>query len=118
MPLGGHGVRRCGCRPPRCSLGHGLGAVGVQPVPAEDDGGFELLVGCVDQCWTGARVATLNPAEGVWSHLKHSLANLAAITVDRLEALVRTRLKRLQDRATVLDGFLAETGLTFQPQPP
>jgi hypothetical protein len=60
----------------------------------------------------------LNPAEGVWSHLKRSLANLAAITVDRLEALVRTRLKRLQYRATVLDGFLAEIGLTFEPQPP
>ena len=60
----------------------------------------------------------LNPAEGVWSHLKRSLANLAAITVDRLEALVRTRLKRLQYRAPVLDGFVAETGLAFDPQPP
>ena len=60
----------------------------------------------------------LNPAEGVWSHLKRSLANLAAITVDRLEALVRTRLKRLQYRPAVLDGFVAETGLTLAPLPP
>ena len=60
----------------------------------------------------------LNPAEGVWSHLKRSLANLAAITVDRLEALVRTRLKRLQYSPAVLDGFVAETGLTLDPLPP
>lgn len=60
----------------------------------------------------------LNPTEAVWSHLKRSLANLAAITVDKLEALVRTRLKRLQYRAAVLDGFLAQTGLAFDPQPP
>jgi hypothetical protein len=60
----------------------------------------------------------LNPAEGVWSHLKRSLANLAAITVDRLESLIRTRLKRLQYRAAVLDGFVTETGLTLNPLPP
>lgn len=61
----------------------------------------------------------LNPTEAVWSHLKRSLANLAAITVDRLEALVRTRLKRLQYRPAILDGFLAETGLALDhPIPP
>jgi len=60
----------------------------------------------------------LNPAEGVWSHLKRSLANLAAVSVDVLETLVRHRLKSLQYRSTVLDGFVAETGLTLDPWPP
>ncbi|MFD5660010.1 hypothetical protein ACFWHX_22345 [Streptomyces hirsutus] len=34
--------------------------------------------------------------EGVWSQCKRSLANLTAGTVDRLETLVRNRLKSLQ----------------------
>lgn len=54
----------------------------------------------------------------MWSLVKRSLANLATLTVDALEKLVRNRLKRLQHRLTVLDGFVAETGLTFDPQPP
>jgi DDE superfamily endonuclease len=37
----------------------------------------------------------LNPVEGVWSQVKRSLANLGAGSPDRLEALVRNRLKRV-----------------------
>ncbi|WP_437036515.1 IS630 family transposase [Streptomyces caelestis] len=55
----------------------------------------------------------LNPVEGVWAHVKRSLANLAALALDRLEALVRNRLKRLRYRPGTLDGFIAGTGLTF-----
>lgn len=55
----------------------------------------------------------LNPAEGVWAHLKKSLANLAAGSIDQLAALARTRLKRMQYRPELLDGFIAETGLTL-----
>ena len=46
----------------------------------------------------------------MWSHLKLSLANLAAVSIDKLEALVRNRLKSLQYRPDILNGFLAETG--------
>ncbi|GAB2817858.1 hypothetical protein GCM10027073_56900 [Streptomyces chlorus] len=53
----------------------------------------------------------LNPVEGVWAHCRHRLANLTAGTVDRLETLVRNRLKSLQYRPATLDGFMAETGL-------
>jgi transposase len=60
----------------------------------------------------------LNPVEGVWSHVKRSLANLAALSVDALETLIRNRLKRLQYRSAVLNGIVAETGLTFNPPPP
>ncbi|MCX4597483.1 IS630 family transposase [Streptomyces sp. NBC_01549] len=55
----------------------------------------------------------LNPVEDVWAHVKRSLANLAVVALDRLETLVRNRLKRLQYRAGTLDGFIAGTGLTL-----
>ncbi|WP_417824579.1 hypothetical protein [Streptomyces desertarenae] len=48
-----------------------------------------------------------------WAHVKRSLANLAVVALDRLEALVRNRLKRLRYRPDTLDGFIAGTGLTL-----
>ena len=57
----------------------------------------------------------LNPAELVWSHLKRSLANLAKRNLPQLTALVKTRLKRMQYRPALLDGFLASTGLDLTP---
>jgi transposase len=60
----------------------------------------------------------LNPTESVWSHVKHSLGNLAVTSVDHLAAVVRNRLKRIQYRPTLLHGFLAQTGLALDPQPP
>lgn len=58
----------------------------------------------------------LNPVEWVWAHVKRSLANLAVMALDRLEVLVRNRLKRLQYRSHTLDGFIAGTGLTLDDQ--
>lgn len=60
----------------------------------------------------------LNPVEAVWSHLKHSLANLASCTLDELAALIRTRLRRMQYRPTLLDAFVTHTGLPINPTPP
>jgi hypothetical protein len=57
----------------------------------------------------------LNPVEPVWSHLKRSLANLAKRSLSELTALVRTRLKKMQYRPGLLDGFLASTGLDLAP---
>jgi putative transposase len=57
----------------------------------------------------------LNPAEGVWSNLKNSLGNLAACTLDTLAQLTRTRLKKMQYRPELLNGFIAETGHTLTP---
>jgi putative transposase len=50
-----------------------------------------------------------------WSHLKRSLANLAKHNITQLSALVKTRLKRMQYRPSLLDGFLASTGLDLTP---
>ena len=53
----------------------------------------------------------LNPVEPVWSNLKRSLANLTKHDIGQLTALVKTRLRRMQYRPGLLDGFLAKTGL-------
>jgi DDE superfamily endonuclease len=53
----------------------------------------------------------LNPVEPVWSHLKRSLANLAKHNLAQLTAPIKTRLKRMQHRPSLLHGFLASTGL-------
>jgi putative transposase len=57
----------------------------------------------------------LNPVELVWSHLKRSLANLAKRDIAQLTALVKTRLRRMQYRPTLLAGFLASTRLDLAP---
>jgi putative transposase len=58
----------------------------------------------------------LNPTEGVWSHLKRSIGNLAVHGVDHLQAIIKNRLKGIQYRADLLDGLLAHTGLTLEPE--
>ncbi|MER5756909.1 transposase [Streptomyces sp. NPDC002088] len=55
----------------------------------------------------------LNPVEGLWAHIKRSLANLAARTLSELETLLRRRLKALQYRHSIFGGFLAGTGLAL-----
>jgi putative transposase len=57
----------------------------------------------------------LNPVEQVWSHLKRSLANLAKRNLAQLTALVKTRLRQMQDRPALLAGFLASTRLDLAP---
>jgi transposase len=59
----------------------------------------------------------LNPAEGAWANMKNGLGNLTAADVDQLAAIVRNRLKRIQYRPALISGFLAQTGLTLDPQP-
>ncbi|TDD00579.1 transposase [Nonomuraea deserti] len=60
----------------------------------------------------------LNPVETVWSHLKRSLGNLAACSLDELAVLIRTRLRRMQYRPALLDAFVTHTGLIINPAPP
>jgi transposase len=60
----------------------------------------------------------LNPVEGAWSAMKASLGNLAACTVDQLAVTVRDRLRRIQRQPGLITGFLAQTGLTMEYEPP
>jgi hypothetical protein len=55
------------------------------------------------------------PTEPVWSNLKRSLANLTKHNINQLTALIKTRLRRMQYRPGLLDGFLAKTGLDLTP---
>jgi transposase len=62
-----------------------------------------------------AYASELNPVESVWSHLKRSLANLAKHDLAQLTALAKSRLKRMQYRPGLIDGFLAGTQLNLTP---
>jgi len=53
----------------------------------------------------------LNPVKPVWSNLKRSLANLVKQDIGQLTALVKNRLRRMQYRPSLLEGFLARPGL-------
>jgi hypothetical protein len=55
------------------------------------------------------------PTEPVWSHLKRSLANLVKRNLAQMTALVKTRLRRMQYRSALLEGFVASTGLDLTP---
>ncbi len=57
----------------------------------------------------------LNPVESVWSVLKRSLANLVKRDISELTALAKTRLRRMQYRPSLLQGFLARTRLDLTP---
>jgi len=61
----------------------------------------------------------LNAVEGAWSTTKSSLGNLGSCSTPRqLAAIMKNRLKRIQYRPGLIDGFLAQTGLSIEPEPP
>ena len=60
----------------------------------------------------------LNAVEGAWANMKNGLGNLAAADVDQLTAIIKNRLKSIQYRPALIDGFLAQTGLPLEPEPP
>src|SRR5262249_10944119 len=58
----------------------------------------------------------LNPAEGVWSNVRHALCNFVArlpAPLDYLHGAVLRRLARIQAAPALLTGFIAETGLVL-----
>ena len=60
----------------------------------------------------------LNPVEGAWSSMKAALGNLSAATLDQLSAAIRSPLRRIQRQPALIAGFLRQTGLTLESQPP
>jgi transposase len=66
-------------------------------------------------CQLPPYASELNPVEPVWSNLKRSLANLVKQDIGQLTALVKTRLRRMQYRSGLLEGFLAKTRLDLTP---
>jgi hypothetical protein len=55
--------------------------------------------------------ARLNPTENIWSSLKRSMANLAPGGITDLQRTTKNRLKAMQYKPNLIDGFLAATGL-------
>jgi hypothetical protein len=60
----------------------------------------------------------INAVEGAWANMKNGLGNLAAADVDQLTAIIKNRLKSIQYRPALIDAFLAQTGLSLEPEPP
>jgi hypothetical protein len=58
----------------------------------------------------------LNPAGGIWSLLRRAIANFAAADADGLVRIARRKLKKIQYRPHLINGCLAGTGLTIEPQ--
>jgi transposase len=57
----------------------------------------------------------LNPVEGIWSLLRRKLANTAFLDPEHLVNAVRRGLREIQHRPHLINGVLAETGLTLNP---
>jgi transposase len=66
-------------------------------------------------CRLPAYAPELNPAEGIWSLLKRSMANFAAAGLDGLIRIIKRKLKKIQYRPHLVDGCLTATGLTIEP---
>jgi hypothetical protein len=67
---------------------------------------------------TGRRSGRVSVAEGAWSVMKNGLGNLAPGTTTQLAAIMRYQLDRIQRRAALIAGFLGQTGLILEPEPP
>ena len=50
--------------------------------------------------------------------MKNGLGNLAAGTTGQLTAVMRYQLDRIQRRPALIAGFLGQTGLTLESEPP
>ena len=57
-----------------------------------------------------ACAADLNPVEGAWPVMKNSLGNFAAA--------MRHQVDRIQRQHSLITGFLGQTGLALEPEPP
>ncbi|WP_240777975.1 transposase [Nonomuraea basaltis] len=55
----------------------------------------------------------LNPAEGIWTLLRRAMANFVA-DLHGLVRIIKRKLKKIQYRPHLLDGCLAQTGLTIE----
>lgn len=50
--------------------------------------------------------------------MKSSLGNLAPGSLDQLAATIRARLRQIQRQPDLITGFLAQSGLTLECEPP
>jgi DDE superfamily endonuclease len=79
---------------------------------------IDAHLGWLTEARLPAYAPDLNAVEGAWANMKNGLGNLAASNVDQLTAIIKNRLKIIQYRPALIDGFLAQTGLSLKPEPP
>jgi hypothetical protein len=61
----------------------------------------------------------LNPLKGIWSALKRGpLANRAFISFAHLLQVIKNGLTKIQHQPGLIEGCLAGTGLSLEPDPP
>ena len=60
----------------------------------------------------------LNAVEGAWASMKSGLGNHTATSLDELEAMVRSRLRSIQRRPSLINALLGQTSLSLEPPPP
>jgi hypothetical protein len=61
----------------------------------------------------------LNPVEGIWSSLKRGpLANVSFTGFAHLLQVIKHGLRKIQNQPALINGCLAGTGLSLQPDPP
>jgi hypothetical protein len=53
----------------------------------------------------------VEPTENLWSSLKRGLANVAAGSIKDVTRITKNRLKRMQYRPALANGFRTATGL-------
>ncbi|WP_426513434.1 hypothetical protein ACPPVO_24190 [Dactylosporangium sp. McL0621] len=58
----------------------------------------------------------LNPTEDVWSWTKRGITNIVVHGVDHLADVVKQRLRACQQQTDLIAGFLAQTGMTLEPE--
>ncbi|MFH8621044.1 transposase [Streptomyces vietnamensis] len=67
-------------------------------------------------CYLPPYAPDLNPVEGIWFLLRRGwLSNVASSTPEHLVQRIRRGLRHVQYRSELIDGCLAETGLTIRP---
>ena len=103
---------------------HAAAFSGVAPVSAFCGGAGSLCgeMGGACRCRLGgppvfqlpAYASELSPSESAWAVLKRSLANLVKHNIS-LTAPAKSRLRRMQYRPGLLEGFLAGTRLDLTP---
>jgi hypothetical protein len=87
----------------------------AQPHRARSGCDFTLQVAIGRLFSAATRIEGAGPVESVWSVLKRSLANLVRRDLAQLTALAKTRLRRMQYRPGLLEGFLAGARLDLTP---
>ena len=74
---------------------------------------------------TGARLQAyapeLNTVERAWANMKKQPGQSRLLQLTEPAGrrhIMKNRLKRIQYRPALIDGFLAQTGLSIEPEPP